>query len=536
VACGWFLRAECCHARLDGQAGDEWLAGDLFSIMLRFAVYEDDGLSKEDPLLGAYVMGADDLAEPGKIAFKGDEIQCQKRGSRSTALCLQYDAGRMGVLMLQTCLLPDRNEPYILALELARHRIKFFITKSEEWQMFELSAEHPSIKLWEQARRRFTRALTAATPTEAAKAARQALIDAIEATELLAMAHAEILLHRRYAQRPASSTALSVRIWPSMASKPNQDNAAKEFDVVVIPMRWSELEKEEGNYDWSALDRTMQWAAGIGKPIIAGPLIDFSKDAVPNWLYVWQNDYDTCRDLVYDHVERLVKRYAEFVSIWNLSSGLNTNENFKLKFEQMIDLTRMASLRVKQERKNARVMIEVANPFGEHCANNRDSVPPVTFVDRVMQEGIRLNCIGIKVLLGRRDAGMSCRDLMQISNMLDRYFLLDVPVLLTAVGVPSEEIDARGGRWCEAFSDSLQARWATRIFAIALSKPFVESVTWADLFDHEHAELDKTGLMDANGKPKSALQRLVSVRRRLKKPLGALRLPGMQDAPAAQGS
>jgi hypothetical protein len=289
----------------------------------------------------------------------------------------------------------------------------------------------------------------------------------------------------------------------------------------------------------------MQWAASLGKPIIAGPLIELSKEAAPQWLHVWQNDYDTCRDLVYDHVERLVKRYAEFVSIWIVSSGLNTNENFKFKFDQMIDLTRMAALRVKQERKNARVMIEVSHPFAEHCAFHADSVSPATFVDRVVQEGVRLSCIGIKILLGRSESGMATRDLMQISSMLDRYFILDLPVLLTAVGVPSSEIDERGGRWMEPWSDALQARWAARLFAVAMSKPHVETVTWTDLFDHARAELPKGGLIDETGKAKSALQRLVSVRRRLKKPLGALRLPGgadvpdipgVKDAPATHGS
>lgn len=504
--------------------------------MLRFLQHEEEGLAADDPILGAYLIGPDELPEPGKIAFTDNEIQCVRKGSRSTALCVQYDVGRMGVLMLQTCLLPDREEPYNLALELARHRIKFFITKSEEWQMFELSAEHPAMKLWEMARRRFTRALTAATPAEAAKAARQALIDAIEATELLAMAHAEILLHRRYLQRPASSTTLSVRVWPTVESSPKCDAAAKEFDVVVVPMRWSELEKQEGKYDWAALDRTVQWAASLGKPVIAGPLLDFSKDAMPKWMYVWQNDYDTCRDLVYDHVERLVKRYADYVSIWNVASGINTNENFKFKFEQMIDLVRMTALVARQARKNARVMLEVSQPFAEHCADGRDSIPPVTFVDRVMQEGIRLNCVGIKLQVGRSENGMMCRDLMQLSNVLDRYFLLEVPVLITALGMPAEQVDPRGGQWIEAYSDSLQSRWATRMFAIALSKPYVETITWTDLFDHDHAELPKAGLIDAHGKPHSALQRLVSVRRRLRKPLGALRLPGMKDAPAAHES
>ena len=46
--------------------------------------------------------------------------------------------GPMGRIMLQTCLLPQRERPYDLAIELARHRIKMFIAKCEEWQMFDL--------------------------------------------------------------------------------------------------------------------------------------------------------------------------------------------------------------------------------------------------------------------------------------------------------------------------------------------------------------------------------------------------------------
>ena len=36
----------------------------------------------------------------------------------------------------------------------------------------------------------------------------------------------------------------------------------------------------------------MVWASKSGKPIVAGPLLDFSKRAVPEWMYVWQNDYE----------------------------------------------------------------------------------------------------------------------------------------------------------------------------------------------------------------------------------------------------
>ena len=92
--------------------------------MLRFAVHDDHGPASDWPLDDAYLIGPDDIAVRGKLTFDGGLIQCKKRANHSVGLCLPYDAGPLGRLMLQTCLLPDRDKPYILAVEVARHRPK----------------------------------------------------------------------------------------------------------------------------------------------------------------------------------------------------------------------------------------------------------------------------------------------------------------------------------------------------------------------------------------------------------------------------
>ena len=69
------------------------------------------------------------------------------------------------------------------------------------------------------------------------------------------------------------------------------------------------------------------------------------------------------------------------------------------------------------------------------------------------------------------------------------------------------------------------------MFAIALSKPFVESIFWTDLFDHHQPELPEAGLINGSGRPKASLQKLVSLRRQLRKPLGALKLPTRAGVP-----
>lgn len=493
--------------------------------MLQFAVYDEKGPAKDWPLVNAHLIGPDDLPARGDVEFNRGHIDCSKRGAQAVGACLLYDAGDAGTLMLQTCLLPDRDEPYILSVELARHRIKMFIAKSEEWQMFDLSAEHPAMRMWEDARKLLTDALTSDDPLKADRFARKSLNHAIEATERLAMAHAEILLHRRFAQKAASSSTLGVRIWPARESQALKDLVAKDFDLLVVPLVWKELEVEEGRYQWDAVDRWMEWAKTQGKPIVAGPLLDFSKRALPQWMYVWQHDYDTCRDMAYDHIERVVERYKHLVGMWNIGCGLNINDNFVFTPDQMIDMTRMTALLLRQARKGARAMIELAQPFGEHSAINKDSMFPLTFMERIVQEGIRLDAVGLQLLFGQSTGGKATRDLMQISSLLDRFFLLEIPVLISALGVPSRTIDPRGGFWQEPWSPELQSKWISRAFAICMSKPFVESLFWTDLFDHPMAELAGGGLISDTGKAKPALTRLVNVRKHLRKPLGPLKLP-----------
>jgi GH35 family endo-1,4-beta-xylanase len=388
------------------------------------------------------------------------------------------------------------------------------------------------MKLWEQARGLLTDALTSDDPIKADRYAKRSLHHAVEATERLAMAHAEILLHRRFATKPAASSTLGVRIWPGRESQALKDLIAKDFDLLVVPLVWKELEVEEGRYHWDPVDRWMEWARTQGKPIVAGPLLDFSRRAMPKWMYVWQNDYDTCRDLAYDHIERVVERYKHLVGMWNIGCGLNINDNFVFTVDQMLDLVRMTALLLRQARKGARAMIELAQPFGEHSAFNKDSMHPLSFMERLVQEGIRLDAVGVQILFGTSGGGGGkvTRDLMQVSSLLDRFFLLEIPVLISALGVPSMEIDPQGGYWHEPWTPEGQGKWVNRVFAVSLSKPFVESLFWTDLFDHAMAELPGAGLISDTGKAKPALARLISVRKHLRKPLGPLKLPAKAAA------
>ncbi|MDX1564817.1 MAG: hypothetical protein R3236_05385, partial [Phycisphaeraceae bacterium] len=262
-------------------------------------------------------------------------------------------------------------------------------------------------------------------------------------------------------------------------------------------------------------------------PIIAGPVVSFDPKHVPEWLYVWQHDYDTIRDLLYEHVKKVMARYRNVVSLWNVVSGLYVNGRFGFNVEQLMDLTRMAVVLTKQIQPNAKTLIEITHPFGEYHADNPASLPPLTYAEMAIQAGIPFDGFGLKLLMGENAPGRYTRDLLQLSGLLDRFLNLGKPVHVTAVAVPSDRVEPKeesdqapetngkcpGGYWRKPWSTSVQGRWLEAFYSIAFSKPVVESVAWLDLADHKNAEIPHGGLLKSDLEPKKAFQRLSTMRK-----------------------
>ena len=488
-----------------------------------------------------------------------------------------------GVLTLRTCLLPERPKAYLLSLELARHRIMLFFNKLEDWQLTDLPADHPAMDRFERARRAFTHALarqasgapdstpdstpdskgggvagTAAANSEhgfsphADRLAKRALALAIDAGERLSLEHARRSLAGRLdgstyehavkvaaeagrvPSRPGApvdgemaGVVLPSRPWIGCAITPGsftetaKQLASKSFDFVSMPMRWVEMEPVEGRYAFKGTDQWIEWAVRTARlPVVAGPLIDFRPACVPDWLYIWENDFDTLRAYVLEHVKTLVTRYRRTVGRWTVLTGVHTNENFRFGFEQMRVLTTDAIRMVRKLHPTANVHVEIDQPWGEyHTANNR-SLPPTLYAETLAnQPGVTIDGIGLRIQMGQPMAGQSTRDLMALSAMLDRYAAVSgKPISINAIGVPSERPELVGGdnmakrhpgHWRRPWNERTQADWAAAALAVAAAKPYVQSVCWHDLADTKASlEMPRGGLIAGDGRVKPIAERI----------------------------
>lgn len=527
--------------------------------MLRFAVFKDDAPATEFPLRHAYLIGKDDLGVPGSVSFRDGIITCDKATGDEASLALQIDAGDCGVLTLRTCLLPNRQHPYLLDLELARHRIMLFLNKLEEWSLSDLPTSDPVMATFEEARAAFTEALVAREPNtdftpHQAQAARLALRKAIHASEKLARLSAERLLANRLEPpedtKPIAPPRLGVIVPCEQFAEPLRKIVAGTFDFMISAMRWNQIEREEGRFSFVDTDRWIEWAVRQGRvPVIAGPILDFSPQAVPEWMGVWGQDYQSVREFAYEHAKRVVTRYRRTVNRWIAVSGINLNRGFSLSVDQMIELTRLGILIVRKLHPSAKVVVEVTEPWGEHVSANPESLSPLLYAELILESGMQIDALGLRIQLADHAPGRSMRDLCQLSALLDDYAAFERPIDITAIGVPSEtptpiknpdNHEDEPGWWHSRWSPEQQAEWMTEALTIIASKPFIRSVAWQSLYDATGSA--PCALITSEGRAKPALRRFAEIRdaiRQKKVPtlaLGAVAGTHTDIASAAQGT
>lgn len=572
--------------------------------MLSFAVLEQNAPEYVRtgnagwPLRHAHLFGADDVPVQAEIRYSGGIIRCEKRGTESAGLSLQYplaaaelggqssvnsggqsgtgDCG--GVVTLQTCLLPEREQPYLLSLELARHRLMLILNKLEDWALFDLPADDPRMQLFERARRAFTEALVAhatdarmngnATPysVETDRLARRALALAVEASEAITLHQARVQFGKRMTGELAAAAAKigtpanaltdheaaesrnaligSVGVilpsTPQVGAVVSSEQftptlckaASLSCDFMTVPMRWVEMEPTEGKYLFGKTDRWIEWAVRTAKiPLVGGPIVDFRRGCVPEWLYIWEHDYETLRELVYEHVKNIVTRYRRTIGTWTVCSGLHVNSNFTFSLEQVMDLTRLVVMVVRKLQPSAKIQVQIDQPWGEYYAYSPRAVPPIMYAEMIGQAGINPDLFSLRVEMGQPEPGRSTRDLMTFSAMLDRYAALEKPLSVGAVCVPAApapgtdpEVGSQmePGYWRHPWSPEAQAAWMTQVMGIAVSKPYVHSVCWDELYEAPSrpgltdAETHNHALLDHAATPRPAFWRLTEIRQSIR--------------------
>jgi hypothetical protein len=494
---------------------------------ITFEIYRDGVRATSFHPVGAIAVGPESVPIPGEVAFRDGLLVADRSDDQAAGVSLLWDAGPIGSYQLETTRLVPREKPYNLNVELARFRLMRIVQKQEDWNLFDFPRAEKYAALFRESQALFAEALGKLhEPAEAAKLADESLARSIDLSEQLAEFHADLLLQRRRSNGQFVKHVVGCRVNSEVQNERYKETLAAEFDYVILPMSWKQLQPEEGVFNAAPVDEWIEFLSKKRTPIIAGPLISLGEYDVPEWMFVFEHDFDTLRELAYEYVQKTVQRYRRAVGAWNVAAGLHTNAAFSLSFEQVIELTRLLVSQVKQMLPNAKTLITITQPFGEYHAKPNTGVPPMLYAEMVSQAGINFDAFGLEIQMGVPDQGRLSRDLFQLSCLLDKFSTLGRPLYLTATGAPGRatadpsdategKLDPQlAGRWHSTWDPNLQAEWMDAVFKLAMSKPYVESIAWANLADIGH-DLPSGGLLDDMLKPKPVFQRLQTLRSNL---------------------
>ena len=478
---------------------------------MKFQVFKDGKVVDDFTLCGAYLFGSDGIAIRGtrKIAFRDGIIECSKPNLGKAGLALLWPIEGFGKILLPTACLPERFKPYILNVEIARAKLMQVINKREDWLFFNNTTEDLH-KIADDAQNLFIKALQNISDASTASIlADRSLKRSIVLAEKLTIAQAEVVFDAKVKNRSFGRGCLGCQIDLDQISNPQYlDRLCELFGSVSVPINWGQIETEKYEYNFDKLDACFELINKKKLSVTAGPLLCFSPDYLPKWLMAGKKSYEKVREKAYEFVLKVVERYASSVRVWCVISGLNAHNRLGFNFEQILEMTRAATMATKAASARSLKIIEIAHPWGEYYANEPFTIPSLVYLDMVLQSGINFDAFGIQMPFGKDSPGMHIRDMMQISAILD-FFNVAKPIYISEVAVP----DTCGGNgqdcqssgvWHKEWDQSRQALWISQLYKIALSKLFVDKITYANLADVDDSVISSSGLLDKNFEPKKA--------------------------------
>lgn len=489
--------------------------------MLSFACYGRDRQPDRLHIDTAYAVGADGVPVRADITAAESCIRVTPRGNEPVGLALLWPVTDGGEILVETTRLPLRPEPYNLHVELARQRLMRISLKREEWGLFDYPGIEDMAAEIDRARDLFVAALQhGGEPLTAAKLADESLALSVAASERLSRFHASVFLSRRQQSNGFSRRFLGVGVAGVQPTPALTQLVAENYDFVRVPFVWRDIQPKEQGVTYAHADAWMKACAAAKLPVRAGPMLNLGVRSVPDWMYIWENDFDTISDMAREHIRRTVKRYGSAVTSWDVATGLHAGSVFDLSIEQIMDLTRLAATTTKQLAPRAQVILDIAHPWGEYYARNQRTIPPLLYAEMAVQSGIPFDAFGLQLLSGSN--GYHVRDLFQVSALIDRLANLGKSIHVSALACPS--VDPRaggraddGGRWNGPWDEPIQAAWFDAMLEVALSKPYVDTVCVRDLIDHPDAAVPGGALLKADQTPKAAFNSMIELRKRLRK-------------------
>jgi hypothetical protein len=469
----------------------------------------------------AFATGIDQVPWRCEVRRQGDEIQIVRSVNDSGNFHIPWMVPGRGELMLNTCTLLERKEPYLFAVELARGKVNQLRNQAADWQSIGLVVSEDVDSHLRRATEFFSRAAVGQqSPPTAIADAQRALQAALDGADALADCYVDQALAVRRRQTPQLPTVLATEL-TSPPTKAVRETFLEAFNAVAVPLAWRDIEAQEGNYQWEKYDQLIDWCVANRRPVIGGPLMQLELHSLPDWLCLWEGDFENIVSVVRDFIETVISRYRGKVAAWQCAARINTGKALALSEEERLRLAVSTIEAVRQADPNTPVILRFNQPWAEYMARTDVDLSPLHFADALVRAGLGLSAIGLDLTVGYVGAGNAVRDRLDFGRLIDLWSCLGLP-LFACLTIPSAA-DADPLAWSAAkadpnamfggWSEGAQEALAQSYLPLLLAKPSVQAVMWDQWSDAEPHEHPHGGLINRQGAGKPLIKSLAALRK-----------------------
>jgi len=471
----------------------------------------------------AYMSGPDQIPWPCRTQLRDGELLLERNVADSGKFHIPWLVEGHGEVVLCTGTLMERARPYQLLVELARGKVNQVRNQIADWQAMGLVLSAKVDAALRKALGQLSRAVTSQNDVaKAAEQAQKAIVSAMDVADLLVGTYVEQAMTVRRRQ----SSKLRLLLGSNLGNEPIDPSIVgwyvKAFNAALVPFSWRAVEAVEGAHQWAASDRQLAWCRDHDLTVCGGPLVRPDREGLPDWLYLWEGDFNNIQSFISDYVESVVTRFRGQVDVWQCAARVNVNDALSLTEEQRLRLAVRGIEITHDIDPNAPLIVRIDQPWAEYMSRTAPDLSPLHFADALVRAGLHLSGIGLEINMGYEPGGSFFRDRLELSRLLDLWSYLGLPlqVILT---VPSGEQIApsqRGrpvpmaGTFPGGWSPENQAAWLRHYLPVIFAKPAVEAIFWNQLRDTEGCEFPFGGLVDASGAVKPVLPAISALRKK----------------------
>ena len=388
----------------------------------------------------AYMVGSDGIPWETQIVQRDDRLVVSRETQESGRFVIPWSLPDGRCLALCTATLISSDEPYHLSLELCRGTLnqlqhQLALWESRGWSVPAELRQQLTLSLKHFVQASLSRVDVQRCATEA-DASLQVALDLLDqlSQEVVAFCAANWSVQD-------SPGFWGITLGGPAEIAPLSSVVGPPFNFCFVRPVWRDCEPNPAEWNWQAIEQMLQAGRRARLRLACGPLLRLSRDDLPDWLYLWGDDFDAIQSYVVSYIRAAVQQFSERVGLWYCAAARIRRMSCKCRKNNGLRLTVSALETLRQTDPRTPAIISIRQPWGEYLGRTAMDLSPWQFADILVRGELGLSGIGLELSVACRPGKTLTRSLLDFSRLIDRWSVFGLPlVLFLSVPTPHRRI------------------------------------------------------------------------------------------------